>query len=274
MVDERPVPQPADPSDVSAGDAAASPVPDPVPPQVDEAPAEAAEKEWWDDPGMPWKHKPTRADIACMSWIAFLGVFSVAMLPLRAWLLGDPERLPWLVGLLASRSGTAALGSVVRVGQDVPFVWPILLGTIMSIKLDWTYWWAGRLWGRGMIDVWAAQSPRASRNYARVERWAAKLGWLGIFLAYLPVPLPLMGVVFVLAGAQGMKLRTFMLLDFAAALLWLIGYFCFGYAIGEPAVALLSLYAKFANYIAVALIVGIIGLSIWRGARSAKTSTP
>ncbi len=128
------------------------------------------EREWWDDPGMPWQRKPTRSDIACLTWIGVLGILSLAMLPLRAWLLGSPDRLPWLVGLIGSRSGTALLGSVTRVGGQLPVVWPILLGVVMSIKLDWTYWWAGKLWGRGMIEVWAGQSPRAGRNYARAVR--------------------------------------------------------------------------------------------------------
>ena len=24
---------------------------------------------WWDDPGMPWKHKPGKSDYWCMGWI-------------------------------------------------------------------------------------------------------------------------------------------------------------------------------------------------------------
>ena len=228
------------------------------------------EREWWDDPGMPWRRKPTRSDIACMAWIGFLGVFSLAMLPLRAWLLGSPDRLVWLVGLMGSRSGTTLLGSLVRVGENVPVVWPILLGTLMSIKLDWTYWWAGKLWGRGMIEIWAGQSQRAARNYARAERWATKLGWVGIFVAYVPIPLPLTAVIFVLAGAQGMGWKKFMALDFASCLLWLIGYFCFGYLVGEPAVKVLEFYGKIANYVAVGLVVAIVVMTFVRGRRRAE----
>ena len=104
------------------------------PPAVEaEAEADGSDREWWDDAAMPWKHKPTRQDIACLAWIGFLGVGSMARLPLRAWLLGAPERLPWLVGLMGSRTGTAALGSLVRVGTDVPFV---DLRTVLEGKLD------------------------------------------------------------------------------------------------------------------------------------------
>lgn len=242
------------------------------PEQVMASQDEATAREWWEDPGMPWKHKPTRADVACMAWIGFLGLFSLAMLPLRAWLLGSPDRLPWLVGLMGSRSGTAALGSVVRVDGGQAWVWPILLGALTSIKLDWVYWWAGKLWGRGMIEVWAGQSKRAARTYARAERWATKLGWLGIFVSYVPIPLPIMPVVFVLAGASGMSVKKFVVLDFLASLVWLIGYFWFGYAVGEPAVQLLKYYAKFANYVAIGLVVVVIVTSFWRANKQAKNA--
>mgnify|MGYP000889469898 CR=1 FL=1 len=227
-------------------------------------PGRSAEKEWWDDPAMPWRHKPGRADLSCLAWIGIASVFGLAMIPVRAWLLGAPERLPWLVALLGSRSGTAGLGSLVRVGTGIDWVWPILLGTLLSMKFDWVYWWAGKLWGRGMIEVWASQSARAARNYARVERWADKLGWLGIFVAYVPIPLPIMAVVFVLAGAQGWSVRRFLLLDALASLSWLLIYFVFGYTVGEPAAALLELYGRIANYVAIGLVVVVIGMGFLR----------
>lgn len=241
--------------------------PEPASGQKDDA---EPEREWWDDPSLPWRHKPTRKDWACMGWIAFLGIFSLCMLPLRAWLLGSPDRLPWLVALMGSRSGTAALGSVVSTGGSQPWVWPILLGTLMSIKLDWVYWWAGKLWGHGMIEVWAGQSERSRKNYERAERWAQKLGWLGMFVAYVPIPLPIMAVVFVLAGASGMSWKKFVVLDFISALLWLLLYFGFGLVVGEPAVAVLEWYAKVANYVAIGLIVVIIVLAVVRSSKKAK----
>lgn len=241
-------------------------------PEADSGAADPEEpaKEWWDDPSMPWRHKPTRTDIACLAWIGFLGIFGLAMMPVRAWLLGSPDRLPWLVALMGSRSGTAALGSLVRVGAEVAWLWPLLVGVVLSVKFDWIYWWAGKLWGRGMIDVWASQSPRAARNYERVERWAKKLGWLGMFVAYVPIPLPIMAVVFVLAGAQGWSVKKFLGLDLAASAVWLAIYFAFGYIVGEPAVAVLEAYAKIANYVAIGLVVAIFVMTFIRSSRKAQ----
>lgn len=219
-------------------------------------PQPTATKEWWQEEGMPWKHKPGRQDYWCLGWIMFMGIFGLAMLPLRGWLLGlNP---PLLVALTGSRSGTAAMGALASQGLAPHWYWYLLAGTIMSIKFDWVFWWAGKLWGRGMIEVWAGRSERAAKNYARAERWAQKLGWLGMFIAYIPIPLPLMQVIFVLAGASRMSLKRFVALDFLASTVWLLGYFALGWVVGKPAVELLKEYAKIANYVAIALIVFIV----------------
>lgn len=243
----------------------ADPVPDPSAPATP-----ALEKEWWDNDGMPWKHKPTRADIACMSWMGFMGVFGLVMLPLRAWLLGlDPTLL---VALTGSRSGAAAVGAMHRVGE-APWWWFLsyFAGIAMSIKFDWIFWWAGKLWGRGIIEVWSGRSARAKRNYDRAERWANRWGALGIFAAYIPIPLPLMQVIFVLAGASGMSLRRFMMLDALASAAWLAFYIGLGYAIGEPAVAALKQYAKVSSYVAMGLIAFVMVSYFWNESRKAKS---
>ena len=209
--------------------------------------------EWWDDPGMPWRRKPTKSDLWCMGWMGVAAIFGLIMLPLRGWLLGlNP---PLLLAITGSRTAAASLGALFSQGLAQNLWLPIVLGTIMSVKFDWIYWWAGKLWGRGMIEVWAGQSRRAAKNYARVERWAVKWGALGIFLAYAPIPLPLMAVVFVLAGASGMSIKKFMILDVIASVSWTLLFVTLGYGIGEPAVMLLREYARISNYVAIGLVV-------------------
>ena len=242
-------------------------VQDVVPDATEEA-VDEPEREWCQDPGMPWKHKPTSSDIACLAWIGVIGILGLVMLPLRGWLMG--HSVPVLVALTGSRSATAAMGSLVRVGDFVMWWWPLIAGLIMSIKLDWVYWWAGKLWGHGMIEVWAGQSARAKRTYARAERWAIKWGAFGMFIAYVPIPLPVMAVVFVLAGASGMSIRKFIALDAASCLVWLAGYLVLGYAIGAPAVEVLKYYAKIANYVAIGLVVVVIGSYVLNARRKAR----
>lgn len=121
-----------------------------------------------------------------------------------------------------------------------------------------------------MIEVWAGKSERARRRYERMERWAGKMGWLGIVIAYLPIPLPLMPVVFVLAGASGMSLKRFMTLDLVVCLAWLLGFMALGAAVGAPVEHLLAVYAKIANYVTIAMVVIVVVWSFTRSAKSAR----
>ncbi|MBD4445274.1 DedA family protein, partial [Xanthomonas citri pv. citri] len=89
-------------------------------------------------------------------------------------------------------------------------------------------------------------------------KWARKLGWLGVLVAYVPIPLPIMPVVFVLTGASGMKVRWFIALDFVAATIWNLGYLGLGWGVGDPIVDALKYYAKIANWVAIALIIVIL----------------
>ncbi len=240
--------------------------------------------EWWQDDAMPWKQKPTRSDIACLAWLGGLGVFSMLLLPLRAWLMGAPDRIPLLVALTGSRTGTAMLGAVVRTGEysvswdigghliAISWIWPMVAAVIMSCKFDWIYWWAGKLWGRGMIEVWAGKSERARKRYDRLERWAGKVGWLAFIVAYLPVPLPLMAVVFVLAGASGMRLRRFLVLDIVVCTAWTIAFGVVGYLVGSPITFVLNIYSRVANYVTIGLVVVVVGWSIYSSVKRARAT--
>ena len=228
---------------------------------------ETTEKEWWEEDGLPWNGKPTKADYWCLGWFGFVGIFGLAMIPLRAWLLGlDP---PILLALTGSRVGAASTGALAAVGEAPNWLWFLLIGSVVNIKFDWIYWWAGKLWGRGILDVQAANSPRAAKNIARVEQWAVKLGWLGIFLAYVPIPLPIAFVVFVLMGMTGMPLWKFMVLDFISKTIWSFLYLGLGWWIGEPVVMVLEQYAKVANWIAIALLV-VVFYGIFRNQEKKK----
>lgn len=217
---------------------------------------QADTSEWWEAEGMPWKQKPGKADVACLSWFGVATVYGLIMLPLRPWLLAHGPDVLAMVG--GSRSGVVASGA--HASQGMMPHWPIVLlvAWIASIKLDWIFWWAGKLWGRGMIEVWSGRSKRAAKSYAIAERWARALGPLGFVIAYVPIPLPIMQVVFVLAGATGLSLKRFLIYDFIASTLWLSFYFLLGWKFGEPVVALLDAYARVANYIAIALIVVVV----------------
>ncbi|WP_084563046.1 DedA family protein [Corynebacterium aquilae] len=79
-------------------------------------------------------------------------------------------------------------------------------------------------------------------------------------------------VVFVLAGANGMSLKKFLILDYLAATLWLAGYVYFGFAVGDPAVEILEGYMKIANYVAIGLVVLIIAGAVIRSRKKAAVA--
>jgi membrane protein DedA with SNARE-associated domain len=216
---------------------------------------------------MPWKGKPSRNDVWC--WVAFslTGVYALVLLPLRPVLLGANPYL--LAALGGSRVSAVTIGALAATGVGF---WPLglLLGTFGSVKFDALYWWAGRLWGRGLLEMVSGRSPRAARNAARAERLAQRYGVLAIVITYL-IPLP-SAVVYATVGAAGMRLRRFLLVDVATAaatrglLIWL------GYSIGQPAVRVLEVIARYSWYLSLLLLAGVV-VSMVRQSRSRRAVT-
>lgn len=203
---------------------------------------------------MPWKGKPARNDILCWIGFSLTGIYALALLPFRPVLLGYH---PYLLAALGSGSVSTAvtIGALAATGQGS---WPLglLLGVFGAVKFDPLYWWAGRLWGRGLIEVVAGRSPRAARNAARAEGIARRFGRLAIVATYL-LPLP-SAVVYATLGATGMRFRRFLLWDVASALVTRACYLWLGYQIGQPAVDVVAVIARYSWYLSIALLIGIV----------------
>ena len=219
------------------------------------------EKEWWDDPGLPWKQAPTRADLTCLSLLGVVAVYGLVMLPLRPVMLG---LAPHVSGALGYRTGLVLTGALASQGDPWwPLVW--VLGALLSIKFSWIYWWAGRLWGRDIMDVWmTGRSARGRRSYERAWGLAHRFETLAIVLTFLPVPLPA-GVVYAALGAAGTSLRKFLTVAGLSSLVTTGGYLYLGLAIGEPAVAVVDTYGRYLWYLSIAIIVGMLGAWWWKG---------
>lgn len=248
---------------------------DPAPEHPDAAPggpevAGASEPEWWDDPAMPWKHKPERADIICMSALSVVAIYALVMLPLRPVILG---LAPHLLGSLGYRTGLVLVGALAAVGDRW---WPLvlLLGSLMAIKFDWVYWWAGRLWGRNIMDVWAAnKSPRTQRYWGHLWDAARRYEKLAIVVTFLPLPLP-SGVIYAALGAAGTSLRTFLTVGALSAFGSTAGYMALGFWIGEPAVQAVDTYGRYLWYLSIAILVGMFVVFWYRQRQQPNASTP
>ncbi|MFP5415907.1 MAG: DedA family protein [Actinomycetes bacterium] len=220
-------------------------------------PGEETTREWWDDPALPWRQRPGKADIACMAALSVVAVYALVMLPLRPVMLG---LAPHLLGSLGYRTGLVLVGALAAVGD--PW-WPLVLvlGSLMAMKFDWVYWWAGRLWGRDIMDVWAAnKSPRTQRRWNRVWELTHRYETLAIVATFLPLPLPA-GVIYAALGAAGTKLWKFLSVCFASALATTAGYMALGYWIGAPAVEVVDTYGRYLWYVSIAILVGM--LAVW-----------
>ncbi len=230
-----------------------------TPPEPPREPAETA-PQWWDDPSLPWRHKPTRADLACLGWLSAAGIYGLVMLALRPGLLASA---PHVLASLGSWTGTVLIGARAAIGDGWwPLIW--VLGTLGLVKFDWVYWWAGKLWGRNLIEVWSGRSERARRANERAERFARKYATWAIVICSLPIPLP-RAVVLAVLGEAGTSLRKLLAVSITASFITMGGYLALGYWIGEPAVAAVEAYGRYLWYVTLAIVVGIIANSWWKG---------
>lgn len=237
---------------------------DPKPDEEEDKPEE--DKQWWQDPALPWQHKPGRHDLICLGLLLFVGIFAWVMIPLRAYLIAANPLL--LVGLSGSRSGTVTLGALAAVGRG-EWLPGLLLGIPSVIKFDLIYFWAGKLWGDGFMHAFASRSKRSARNAAKAQRFAQRFGVPAILISYLPIPIP-SGVIYATVAAAGMTWRKFILLNLAAATVMQSLYMFLGYRIGEPAVEVVDVYARYSGRVAIGIVVVMIVVTVWRSSRKSK----
>lgn len=236
---------------------------------TDEVDAATGEKPWWDNPAMPWQGKPSRADLGCMAAITGMGIWGLVQLPLRPVLLAmNPYALAAVGG---GSIAMATIGALARVDGGWWWVLGLLVGTLSVIKFDWIFWWAGRLWGDGLIDyLLQGRGPGARKRADRAVRLTHKYEALALGLTYLPfVPVP-GPVVYGALGAAGTSLRKFLTLDIIFALISRGIYMFLGYQIGQPAVDALQEFGKYSWYVSIALIVVVLVSVFWRNGRQQR----
>lgn len=226
------------------------------------------EPPWWDDPSLPWRHKPTKADLTCWSMIAVVGIYTIVIIPLRLVLIGWWP--PGAAMITGGRTSVVATGAWAFVnGGPVVLYW--LVAAISLVKFSWVYWWAGRLWGTNIIELLAGKSEKAKRRAERAVRVTNRFSLLAIFLTFLPAPFP-MPIVYAAIGAAKTPLKRFLPPVLIISTFFQAVYLGVGWWIGEPAVALVNLYAQYMWYITIAIMVGMFLTWLWRRHRSAKAN--
>ena len=216
----------------------------------------------------PWEGKASRADRWCWGAIMAISLYSLATLPLKPLILSLNTYA--LAAFSGSNIALIDIGARMRVGHE-PFWWlGLIAAALTSIKFDWVFWWAGKLWGLKIIAMFTGPSRWAQRTAKVAERVAKRFGGLAIFLSWFLPFIPNV-IVYAFVGLAGMRLRVFLLIDFVGALLYRSIFLYLGYRIGEPAKDVVDKIADYSWYITIALIVLVIFKSV-TGARKQPTA--
>ena len=211
----------------------------------------------------PWEGKATKADKWCWGAIMAISLYSLATLPLKPLILSLNTYA--LAAFSGSNIALIDIGARARIGPE-PFWWlGLLAAALTSIKFDWVFWWAGKLWGLKIIAMFTGPSRWAQRMAKVAERIAKRFGGLAIFLSWF-VPFIPNVIVYAFVGLTGMRLRVFLLIDFIGALLYRSIFLYLGFRIGAPAKEVVDKIADYSWYLAIALIVLVVFKSV-SGAR-------
>jgi membrane protein DedA with SNARE-associated domain len=234
--------------------------------QADDAAAAgpAPEASPWSDPRLPWEGKPRRVDLACWAAITLSGLYYLAILPWRASLVGTHPVISELLN--GSTEAIVSAAAFARVGHGSIVI--VLLASIPGLmKFDLIYWWAGRLWGERIINLFAGQSKRQQRRglkfVARVNRWGRRFTWPAMIITpFLPIP---NAIVYAVAGWTGMRWGTFLILDAIGTLAWAGMLAGLGWALGQHAVSVAETVSRYGLWVSIAIVILVVAGQI-RGA--------
>jgi membrane-associated protein len=255
-----PAAEPGDPA--QPGDPAAE-AEDPAQPGDPAAEAEdpVKAKDPWANANLPWQGKPRRVDILCWGAITLSGIYYLALLPFRASLVGTHPIVSVLLN--GSTEAIVSAAAYARVGHGSIVV--VLLAAVFgTMKFDIIYWWAGRLWGERVIQIFSGRGKRSQKFVARVNRSGRWLTWPAVVLSpFLPIPNAL---IYAAAGWTGMNWLTFLVLDAIGSLAWAGMLAGLGWALGQSAVNVAQEISKYGLWVTIAIVVLVVAAQM----RSAK----
>jgi membrane protein DedA with SNARE-associated domain len=234
--------------------------------ELEAEPARAVDP--WSDPRLPWEGKPRRVDLLCWAAITLSGLYYLAILPWRASLVGTHPIISVLLN--GSTESIVSAAAFARVGHGTLAI--VLLASIPGLmKFDIIFWWAGRLWGEKVLNLFTGRSERKRRRgqrfVARVNRWGRWFTWPAVIIAmFLPIP---SAIIYAVAGWSGMSWLTFLILDAIGSLSWAGLLAGLGWELGQHAVSVAQTVSKYGLWVSIAIIVLVIAGQI-RGARTQR----
>lgn len=208
---------------------------------------------------------PDKKDIILFIALLAMGIFSFAMIPLRAWLLTEPLAYTLIVGGYTS---AVVAGANASVGNGHVIIY--LLCTVFgAVKFMPIYWLMGKRWGMEFIDLSLQYMPRAHRIFrravksesSRTKTWTLSL----IPLGYLPGPVP--GTVLnAVAGLLKVRLPLVLLINICSILvvngimMWL------GFRFGDQVLDVVEVINRYLLWFTLGLL-AIVFFQAWRRSR-------
>ncbi|WP_229676602.1 DedA family protein [Corynebacterium marinum] len=222
-----------------------------------------------EEPELPkFLAEPDRTDKILFGALIAMGLWSLVLIPLRAWLMLHPLAYTLMVGGYTSAVVSGANASV---GNGHWLVY-LLCSVIGAVKFMPVYWAMGRKWGTEFIDMSLKFMPRAHRIFTRaVESESPRLlGWtLALVPAgYLPGPVP-NTVVNAVAGLLKIRFPVMLAVNVASILavnglmMWL------GYRFGDQVLDVVDVVNRYILWITL----GLIALMFFRAWRQSKAKT-
>lgn len=207
-------------------------------------------------------------DVLCVGPILLNSIYYYAGLPLTPLLLGRNPVL--LSALRGSISAMVAAGGFARVGK-APLLLALIAPIPISMMTDPFFFWAGKRYGRGLINYLSASDPRWRRRAARGERFFKRFGiWTVVLAPFLPAPSPLF---YMAAGEAGMPFAIFILADLVGTLAYIGAIVAAGWVIGQPAVSVAETISNYALWVIVGMVVLIVAWSVWSSWRTQREAT-
>jgi membrane protein DedA with SNARE-associated domain len=217
-------------------------------------------------PATRWR--PGWKDAACIGPILAHSIYIGPWIgvPIQAVFIGTHPLL--LSALRGSLAALVATGAFARVGRgSLPLALLAPLPVLMFA--DPFYFWAGRRYGRRVVDYLGRNDARWSQRAGRAERMIRRYGVWAIVLSPL---LPFGPLIYIAAGEAGMPFLLFIAADLFATLWYVGAIVAAGWFVGQPAVTVAQAVSNYSLWVILGLVLVIIAWSVWSARRATQRS--
>ena len=216
-------------------------------------------------PALPVRGRIGWRDVLIVGPIVVNTIYYYAGIPLNALFLGT--RPVFLSLIRGSTAAMIATGGFARIGS-VSLVAALLAPIPISMWTDPCYFYAGRRYGRRIIEYYERNDPRWRRRIARGERFFQRWGvWTVVFAPFLPVPSALF---YLAAGEAGMPFLLFIAADLFGTMMYIGLWVGAGWLAGQHAVDVAQTITHYAWWVVGASILLVIVWSIWSSRREPR----